>query len=205
MTQFDVPRLATVDDDGWSLQNAEERFDRADGLYWLPDQWIREHLEDHVPDGGFAKLLFVIHDVDDPRAPAIERMWVTFSGRVGTFYHGHLANEPYTRGAAKEGMPSGSAPSTSSTTLDLIARIAQASKPARFNVLDTARVNYVMSVSISHLTANAAASTQATLTLCGPMPGAINATRCSSALARIGKPPSGNPRSTSCAEGVTIH
>lgn len=105
MTQFDVPRLATIDDDGWSLQNAEERFERADGLYWLPDRWIREHLEDHVPDGGFTKLLFVIHNVDDPRAPAIERMWVEFSGRDGKFYHGHLANVPYTPGALKEGMP----------------------------------------------------------------------------------------------------
>jgi hypothetical protein len=105
MTQFDAPRLATIDDDGWSLQNAEERFERADNLYWLPDRWIREHLEDHVPDGGFAKLLFMIHDAENPRAPVIERMWVTVSGRDGTFYHGHLANEPYTRGTAKEGMP----------------------------------------------------------------------------------------------------
>ena len=105
MTDSDAPRLATMDDDGWCLQDAEERVERADGLYWLPDRWTREHLEEHVPEDGYVKLLFVIHDLDDPGEPAVERMWVTLTGREGEFYHGHLANEPHTRGTAKEGMP----------------------------------------------------------------------------------------------------
>lgn len=94
-----------MDDDGWFLHDAEYRVERGDGIYWLPDRWIREHLEEYVPDGGYVKLLFAIHDAGDPGAPAIERMWVTLSGRDGEYYHGHLANEPHTRGAAREGMP----------------------------------------------------------------------------------------------------
>lgn len=104
MTNSDAARLATMDDDGWSLQDAEDRLERGDGIYWLPDRWVREHLEEYVPEGGHAKLLFVIRDPDDPTNPVVERMWVELSGREGDFYHGHLANEPRTRGAACEDM-----------------------------------------------------------------------------------------------------
>lgn len=94
-----------MDDDGWFLQDVEDCLERGDGIYWLPDRWIREHLEEHVPDGGYAKLIFVIRDEDDPGEPGIERMWVTLGGREGEFYHGHVANEPRTRGSVTEGMP----------------------------------------------------------------------------------------------------
>jgi hypothetical protein len=98
VSETDVPRLATIDDDGWALLNAEERFARGEDLYWIPDRWIREHLEEHVPADGHAKLLFRVMDPTMPNEPAIERMWVTFAGRFGEYYHGHLANEPQTKG-----------------------------------------------------------------------------------------------------------
>jgi len=105
MTDSDSPRLATFDDDGWSLQDAEERLARGDDLYWLPDRWTREHLEEHMAQAGFVKLIFAIPDPSNPRVPAIERMWVRLTGRHGEFYHGHLANAPYTEGRVEEGMP----------------------------------------------------------------------------------------------------
>jgi hypothetical protein len=105
MTDSAAPRLATTDDDRWSLQNAEDRLARGDGIYWLPDRWTREHLEEHVPEGGHVKLLFVIQNPTDLAKPVVERMWVTFCGRDGAFYHGHLANEPRTPGTARQGMP----------------------------------------------------------------------------------------------------
>lgn len=99
-----VPKLATLDDDGWSLDNAEERLRRGNGLYWLPDRWTRDHLEEHVPQGGFVKLLFRLADLDHTAEPAIERMWVSLDMRDDAFYHGHLANTPHTRSRAQQGM-----------------------------------------------------------------------------------------------------
>ena len=98
-------RLANVDDDGWTLLNAEQRLQSGDGLYWIPSRWVREHLEEHVPEGGFVKLLFRIRDPKDLSHVVTERMWVSCDSRHGDFYHGHLANEPKTAGAAVEGMP----------------------------------------------------------------------------------------------------
>lgn len=98
-------RFATLDDDGWSLLDAEDMVQRGDGIYWLPGRWTRDHLEEHVPANGFAKVVFRILDPIDTRKPAIERMWVTLGSRDGDSYHGHLANAPETLGAAVEGMP----------------------------------------------------------------------------------------------------
>jgi hypothetical protein len=35
MTEDSVPRLATMDDDGWALLNAEERLARSEKSYWM--------------------------------------------------------------------------------------------------------------------------------------------------------------------------
>lgn len=104
MSESAPPRLATMDDDGWTLLNAEERLARAENLYWLPDRWSREHLEEHVPENGHVKLMFLVFDPEHPKEPAIERMWVTLASREGDCYHGHLANAPHTKGKAHEGM-----------------------------------------------------------------------------------------------------
>lgn len=104
MTESAAPRLATMDDDGWTLLDAEERLARGDDIYWLPDRWIRDHLDEHVPERGYVKLLFRIFDPAMPDEPMIERMWVTLDARDGELYHGHLANEPQTQGTAREGM-----------------------------------------------------------------------------------------------------
>ncbi len=105
MTNSNRPSLALLDVDGWTLQDAEQRLTQRDGLYWIPDRWVREHLDEHVPEGGYVKLLFRILDEDDPSSPAIERMWVTLAHQDGDWYHGHLANTPRTRGRVVEGTP----------------------------------------------------------------------------------------------------
>lgn len=105
MTDSHGPRLATLDDDGWALLDAEALYAAGERVFWLPSRWEREHLEEHVPAGGYAKLVFRIADPASPRAPATERMWVTLTGREGEHYHGHLANTPHTAGAARVEMP----------------------------------------------------------------------------------------------------
>jgi hypothetical protein len=100
-------RLSTLDDDGWTLEDAEDRYQRGEDLYWLPPRWEREHLEDHLEARVYAKLIFLIrfrtHEGrEDVRG---ERMWVNVAAREGEYYHGHLANEPHTTaGSAHEGM-----------------------------------------------------------------------------------------------------
>lgn len=105
MTDPDTPRLSTLADDGWALSDVEERCERAAGIYWLPSRNERLHLEDHVPEGGYVKLVFIISAPDAENATISERMWVTLTGRTGEFYHGHLANEPKTPGPVYEDMP----------------------------------------------------------------------------------------------------
>ena len=99
------PRLATLDDDGWTLIDAEERLATRDRLYWIPSRWERDHLDEHVPEGGHVKLIFRIFDPAEPQWPATEWMWVTLGAWADGWYHGHLANEPRTAGSAKEDMP----------------------------------------------------------------------------------------------------
>lgn len=101
----DAPRLTTLDDDRWTLVDAEAALAAGDAVYWLPARWAREHLEEHVPDGGLAKLLFRIVDPDDVGRRVTEWMWVTVSGREGAWYHGHLANQPHTGTRLVEGAP----------------------------------------------------------------------------------------------------
>jgi hypothetical protein len=100
----DSPRLATLDDDGWTLVDAEAKLAAGDQLYWLPDRWERDHLEEHVPEGGYVKLVFRILDPAES-GTVVERMWVSLDARQGHWYHGHLANEPRTAGTAQEEMP----------------------------------------------------------------------------------------------------
>ena len=102
MTNAGLPRLATLDDDGWTLENAEHRFARSDDLYWLPSHAERLHLR----EGFSAKLIFLIRYRDETGAVRIqgERMWVELTVVDGDFYHGHLDNEPHTKGTAELGM-----------------------------------------------------------------------------------------------------
>lgn len=103
----EAPRLATLDDDGWTLENGEARYARGDDLYWIPPRWEREHLEDEVEAGLYAKLIFLIQYTTAERRSDVkgERMWVEVMSRAGGLYHGHLTNEPHTKGGtAREGM-----------------------------------------------------------------------------------------------------
>ncbi len=100
----DSPHPATLDDDGWALVDAEAQLAARDRLYWLPPRWERDHLEEHVPDGGYVKLIFRVRDPAEPGSPVTERMWVSLDARERDWYHGHLANDPHTAGTAREGM-----------------------------------------------------------------------------------------------------
>lgn len=101
--------LATLDDNGWTLENAAQRYDRRDELYWIPSQWEREHLDDYrVGEELYAKLIFLLRytTADGQQAVRAERMWVEVFSREGDYYHGHLANDPQTENAAiKDGDP----------------------------------------------------------------------------------------------------
>jgi hypothetical protein len=101
-------RMATLEKDGWTLEDAEARYARGDDLFWMPTRSERERLEEDLGEGLYAKLIFLIQDTtpSDRRKVKGERMWVEVLSKKGALYHGHLANEPFTkRGSAKEGMP----------------------------------------------------------------------------------------------------
>lgn len=99
-------RLATLDDDGWTLEDGEGAYSRGDGVYWLPPRADREGLQGRIAEEVHAKLIFLIRYVaeDGQSATRGERMWVRVTGRHGRWYHGHLDNQPVTQGSARDGM-----------------------------------------------------------------------------------------------------
>jgi hypothetical protein len=103
-----LARIANIESDGWTLENAEERYVRGDDLFWLPSRSERDQLEEDLEDRVYAKLIFKIRHptAEDPNEMRGERMWVKVASRVDDFYLGHLANEPHTPGGSVyEGMP----------------------------------------------------------------------------------------------------
>ncbi|MCT7376900.1 hypothetical protein [Chelativorans salis] len=84
-------REPDFDNDGWSLDDAEEANRKAPDTFWIPPLEEREALR----PGDLVKLIFRI-SVDNEKKPvAIERMWVLVRGRVGDQYLGILDNDPY--------------------------------------------------------------------------------------------------------------
>jgi hypothetical protein len=88
---------ATLDDQGWMLDNAEDRLAHGDRLFWIPPRWQREHVE----PGTHVKLIFQIAYAtpEGQRTRQGERMWVAVDEQVADgWFRGRLDNDPKTTG-----------------------------------------------------------------------------------------------------------
>jgi hypothetical protein len=102
-----TPRLATLAEDRWTVEDAVELYRSRSRVHWLPDEERRRAL---LPD-QLAKLPFRIVAADEEGGPAehTEWMWVQLDERRegeggGVLYAGYLANQPFNPGLAYEGM-----------------------------------------------------------------------------------------------------
>lgn len=86
--------MGTLEEDGWTLDDAVERHRLAPNTFQIPPEDIRANL----PIGADAKLIFLLRS--DEGSVKGERMWVRVVGRMGEGYIGVLNNDPTTQGAA---------------------------------------------------------------------------------------------------------
>jgi hypothetical protein len=77
-------------EDGWCLEDGEERHAESPETFLIPDLAVRRILQ----PGDYAQLIFriAVRDPDDPEA--VERMWVIIRERTPIGYYGILANSP---------------------------------------------------------------------------------------------------------------
>ncbi|HEX4896540.1 MAG TPA: DUF2314 domain-containing protein [Solimonas sp.] len=85
-------KLATLFDEGWTLDDGEARHNDAPDAFEIPNREERENLK----PGQLVKLMFriALEGEDGKTAEEVERMWVLVSGRVGQTYRGVLDNDP---------------------------------------------------------------------------------------------------------------
>lgn len=86
------PYAATLDEDGWTLDDGEQAHARNPDTYWIPSRPQRESLK----LGDLAKLRFVLALVDDDgnEERSSERMWVEVTALVDGWFRGVLKNQP---------------------------------------------------------------------------------------------------------------
>lgn len=86
-------RMASMDRDGWQLENAEALAAAHPGGFALPGRDLRQSL----PPGALAKLVFQIGFVDDDGDSFIhyQQLWIAIAERDGSGYHGALIEEPF--------------------------------------------------------------------------------------------------------------
>ena len=100
------PRFATLEGDGWELDDALARFHSRQGVNWLPDTALREGIR----DGEAAKLIFAIEAAAVSGDPEVhrERMWVEVDhvahAGAETLYSGAVTNDPSVPGLTRLGM-----------------------------------------------------------------------------------------------------
>ena len=96
-------KLATFEDDGYELDDAEERQREAPETFAIPAPDLRAGLT----VGQIVKLIFrMYHDPDDKgNEVSVERMWVSVTGKAGGYFLGGLDNDPYCDGPLKSGDP----------------------------------------------------------------------------------------------------
>ena len=95
--------LATLFDDGWQLDDGEERHRESPDTFYLPPAEIRSTL---LP-GQIVKHIFRIEleDDDKVRTQEVERMWVIVQARfTDGMYVGILDNDPQCTQGIKAGM-----------------------------------------------------------------------------------------------------
>lgn len=96
-------QLATLDEDGWELDDAESIAAAHPDTFWIPPRERRDALQ----PGEQVKLIFRILTVDeaDKEEANVERMWVVVTGREGAYYTGELDNQPLCTDEINPGMP----------------------------------------------------------------------------------------------------
>lgn len=77
-------------EDGWCLEDGEERHREAVTTFWIPPLDQREGLQ----PGDYAKLIFRIAIAGPDEPAAVERMWVVVRERLAEGYLGILDNDP---------------------------------------------------------------------------------------------------------------
>ena len=81
-------RQPDFEQDGWVLEDGEERHRATPGTFPIPPLELREGLQ----RGDYVKLIFRIAVEEDE--DAYERMWVIVTSRIENGYLGILNNEP---------------------------------------------------------------------------------------------------------------
>lgn len=96
-------RLATLEEDGWQLDDGDAIAAAYPETFWLPPLEQRQALQ----PGQIVKLIFRILTTDeqDREEQHVERMWVVVTGREGGLYSGDLDNQPYCTEEMAPGMP----------------------------------------------------------------------------------------------------
>lgn len=83
--------LATIERNGWELENGERRHTEAPESFSIPPNSVRKNL---VP-GDLVKLIFHVQiDTKNDSENEIERMWVVVTELYGDGYIGRLDNDP---------------------------------------------------------------------------------------------------------------
>ena len=86
--------MATLEDDGWALDDAEARHAASPQTFHIPDRAEREALR----PGQMVQLLFLFLNREPDGSPIIdcEKMWVTLKRVTPTGFEGQLESEPAT-------------------------------------------------------------------------------------------------------------
>ena len=86
--------MATVEQDRWTLDNAESRHAESPDTFHIPSREERTGLQ----VGQMVQLLFLFLNAEPDGSPIIdcEKMWVTIQGVAGGRYWGQLESLPHT-------------------------------------------------------------------------------------------------------------
>ncbi|KLD63931.1 hypothetical protein [Dyella japonica] len=89
---MNLPRLASIDVDGWMIDDGEVAHAAAPETYSIPS--LADRLS--IGPGDLAKIRFYIRvaEEDGQVFDHGERMWVQVTGRLDGWYRGELDNQP---------------------------------------------------------------------------------------------------------------
>lgn len=92
----DQPVDPTIEQNGWTLESAEDRHAEHPNTFEIPSRDRR----DSIAPGQAAKLLFDIEATEDGRVVdrGIDRMWVLVRSKANDGYFGVLVNNPRRKG-----------------------------------------------------------------------------------------------------------
>ncbi|MBB6368543.1 hypothetical protein FHR56_003722 [Xanthomonas sacchari] len=98
-----IPRLTTLDDDGWMIGDGEVAHAEHPDTYWVPPLVQRASLE----IGVLVKVCFYIRvcSASGELKDRGERMWVQVQARQNGWYFGVLDNDPYCTEEIRAGLP----------------------------------------------------------------------------------------------------